>query len=1136
MPAPIRFSTRSRSLSNPPLRRLASRFASVLALGLLLVGLGASPAAAASPAFAVHSIAAPSHFPAGASTGIAGYAIEVKNVGAAPTDGTPITITDALPAGLSLHPGTGANLLQFALDWNDEEALTSLCDPGPPLTCMTPTTPIGPSGARTFDSVLKPGATLTMFVPLDVGPPAVEGTAPTNHLTVSGGGAAPVSLAEDTPVSATPAPFGFQDSSFSLTDPDGNPQVHAGSHPNQLNTYFLLNSAVEGRGRIGPAGELKDVGVKLPPGLVVDPQATPVRCTAAQLESNDGDTPLCPDASAVGVFHAVATAFGNVIPGFSGAVFNMVPPPGVPAEFGFEYGIVGNEIFVHILGGVDSAGDYRLTAEVPNINEFGGATGADLDFWGSPSDPSHDSRRGRCATAVHIEDGMGVSGGDCPVLASDTPLLTMPSACSGPLATSFSADSWQEPGNFLTASASTEDSSGTPVGVSGCSALEFNPTLKARPTTNTADSPSGLEVDLHVPQTESLGQLATANLKDTTVTLPEGLVVNPAAANGLDAYACSAAQIGLATPPGSTPIHFSAAHPSCPDAAKLGTVEVDTPLLEDPLPGAVYVAKPFDNPFNSLLALYIVVDDPASGVLIKLAGHVVPDPVTGRLTASFEENPQLPFEDFKLDFFGGPNGPLRTPATCGPYSTTSSLAPWSGNPPASPHDDYSISQSPSGASCPSTPAAQPNSPAFDAGTLTPIAGAYSPFVLNLRREDGSQQFSRLTLTTPPGLVAKLAATPACPDQALAAAAAKSGRAELASPSCPGASQIGTVNVAAGAGPAPYNAPGSVYLAGPYQGAPLSLAVITPAVAGPFDLGTVLVRAALHIDPTSAQITAVSDPIPQILAGIPLDLRSVQLHLDKPQFTLNGTSCDPLALSGSLLSGLGQTVPLSKRFQLGECGGLPFKPKLSLLLKGSTKRTANPALIATLRAKPGEANTAFAQVTLPHAAFLDNAHLGLPCTRVQFAAGGGGGEGCPPSSLIGRATAITPLLGYPLTANVYLRTNPAHKLPDLLVAFQGPPSQPIRFELAGKTDSVKGALRNTFETAPDVPVSSFRLELFGGRKGLIELSNGLCADPTATVRLIAHNGKSHESHPAVRASCAAKGKKGGHGSRPQRRVR
>ena len=396
-------------------------------------------------------------------------------------------------------------------------------------------------------------------------------------------------------------------------------------------------------------------------------------------------------------------------------------------------------------------------------------------------------------------------------------------------------------------------------------------------------------------------------------------------------------------------------------------------------------------------------------------------------------------------------------------------------------------------------------------------------MLNLRREDGTQQFSSLTVKPPAGLVAKLAGTPPCSDSALAAAASKSGKAEQASPSCPSASQVGSVHAAAGAGPAPYNAPGTAYLAGPYKGAPLSLAIITPAVAGPFDLGTIVVRTALHLDPKTAQITATSDPIPQILQGIPLDVRSVQVRLDKPSFTLNPTSCDPTQVTGSLLTTTGAAAALNNRFQLAECDRLAFKPKMALFLKGGTKRSQFPALTAILRPRAGDANIKSVAVAMPPSEFLAQSHIRTVCTRVQFAA-----DECPKASIYGTATVTTPLLDYKLSGPVYLRSSD-NPLPDLVPDLRGPAHQPIRLESAGRTDSVRNGIRNSFDYLPDAPFTKLVLKMQGAKKGLLENSRNICAQPyRAKVSFGAHNGATYEARPKLRARCGKKGRKGGKG--------
>jgi hypothetical protein len=692
------------------------------------------------------------------------------------------------------------------------------------------------------------------------------------------------------------------------------------------------------------------------------------------------------------------------------------------------------------------------------------------------------------------------------------PFLSNPTSCA---ATEFvaRADTYEDPGEIISATAPAPP-------ITDCESVEFSPSLKARPTTDHADSPSGLDVDLTLPQNEGPDERATAALRDATVTLPQGLVVNPSSANGLGS--CLPEEVGLTSDIGDTSPSFDLSRPQCPDSSSLGTVEVITPVFDDPLEGSVYLATPNQNPFGSLLTLYLTVE--GHGLHIKLAGEVKTDPKTGRVSTTFTENTQLPVEHLRLSLFSGSFAPLRTPASCGTYKTTSVLTPWSApesGPPATPSDTYAISRGAGGGAC----KAPANEPSFEGGTASPIAGAEAPFVFNLTRPDGSQELSSVTVKPPAGLLAKLAGVPYCPEAALAAAAHKTGKAEQSSASCPAASEVGTVTVSAGAGPAPFNAPGKVYLAGPYKGAPLSLAVITPAVAGPFDLGTVVVRNALHVDPTTAEVTAVSDPIPSILEGIPLDIRSIQLKLDRPSFTRNPTSCDPSQVSGSAVSLLGQSAPLLSRFQVGECGRLGFKPKLSLALKGKTKRTGHPAVRAVLKMPKAQANIASTTVVLPQGEFIDQAHISNPCTRVQFAEGA-----CPPNSILGTARAYSPLLDAPLEGPVYFRSNGGEReLPDMVADLGGQ----IHVTLVGFIDSVKvkgteqSRVRTRFLSVPDAPVSKFSLSLFGGKRGLLQNSVDLCRVGLgdASLSFTAHNGLRRDRDQRIGTSCHdKKGKK------------
>jgi hypothetical protein len=866
----------------------------------------------------------------------------------------------------------------------------------------------------------------------------------------------------------------------------------AGAHPDVTTDVVFGTETSKSKWTLD--GNVRELFIETPPGMVGDPSAT-AKCTQLQYA-----TGTCPATAEVGT--ALLTLTDERLGGRSFSVpvlpvYNMVPrTPEETAELAFS---LGGIVTVHLPIDVRTDSDYGLTAINIGINRNYGLAEVALTTWGVPADPIHDSER----------TDMGFNPVSLPEPRVLAPFYTNPTSCGGPLEFHARATSYQEYGTMAEASE-------TQPPITGCDELEFKPTLKARPTTNAADAPSGLDVDLAMTQNEDPDGRATSALRDSVVTLPEGLVINPSSANGLDA--CTPAQIGMTTAVGDPKAHFNRAVPSCPTGSSLGMAEVETPAFDDPLKGSVYLASPHQNPFGSLIALYLVVE--GHGLVIKLPGKVDVDPQTGRLSTSFVENPQQPVSHLRLSLFSGAVAALRTPSTCGKYATTSVMTPWSApdsGPPAEPKDEYEISQGPGGKPC----GAPENTPSFEAGSTAPLAGAYKPFVVNLRREDGTQQFSSISVSPPPGLVAKLAGTQACSDAAIASAATKSGAQEKASPSCPASSAVGSVYAAAGAGPTPYNAPGTAYLAGPYKGAPLSLAIITPATAGPFDLGTIVVRTALYLDSKTAQVKAVSDPIPSILQGIPLDVRSVSIRLDRPSFTLNPTSCDPTKVEGSVLSLTGSTATVQSRFQLAECGRLKFKPSLALSLKGDTKRGGHPALTAVLKARPGDANISGIQVALPRSEFLAQNHIRTVCTRVQFAAGA-----CPARSVYGKVTVTTPLLDEPLSGPVYLRSSD-NTLPDLVPDLHGPPSRPIHFEAAGKTDSVKGGIRNTFSFVPDVPFTKLTLRLQSGKKGLLENSRDICASTNkADVSFTAHNGEVLRTNPPLKAKCGAKAKKKG----------
>jgi uncharacterized repeat protein (TIGR01451 family) len=1098
--------------------RASKALGALLAAAILGCSFAASPAlatVASAPAWSIQPLAVPTNFKPGEESGLDTYEVILTNSGGEPTNGNPITITDTLPAGLRVKSVNGVELRLTQPGHNNPvDFAPTACKPPTVGEVSTVTCEIKESLPEAVEPAkLHPSEEALLLIHLEV-PPSAAGPL-TNQVAVQGGGAEEVSATSRNEASAEEAAAGFEDFHSKLTGPDGRPTTGADSHPYQYTTSFALNTALappdSPRPLVPAGGDPKEIEVALPPGLIGNPTATK-RCTAQQFNTDPGFAVEgfvtfkneCPDASAVGlaVVQQLEGAGGEALPA---PLYNLVPPPGVPAQLGFQ--VLGFPIFIDVR--LRSDGDYGTTAYVQNTTEAKRVTAASVTVWGTPADESHDRLRGSCL------GGPDFSTGNCPAGIPAKPFFRLPSSCALALSTTMSFDSWLNPSTFVRET----DTEPAPV---GCNEAPFTPTIEAKPTTTVADSPSGLKVDLHLPQKEHEDpkEVAEADLKDATVTLPPGLLVNPASADGL--AGCSEEAIGYEGIKEGRQ-SFSAEAPECPDAAKIGSVEIDTPLLDHPLPGAVYLAKQSENPFNSLLAIYITVNDPVSGVVVKLPGQVSLDPVTGQLTTTVQQSPQLPFEDFQLEFFKGTRAPLRTPSVCGEYATTTSLTPWTAPEsglPATPSDSFQVASAPAGGPCPTSAAALPNNPSFEAGTESPVAGAYSPFVLKLSRPDGSQELKGLNVTLPPGLIARLAGTTECSAAGVAQAQARShpgeGALERESPSCPAASQLGTVTVGVGAGPTPFYAAGKAYLAGPYKGAPLSMLIVTPAVAGPFDLGSVAVRAAIYVDPESAQVTVKSDPIPTILQGIPLDVRSIAVKLDKPNFTLNPTSCEAKAITGEAISVQNQVAPLTNRFQVGGCQNLGFKPKLSLKLKGGTERNKNPALTATLTYPKGSyANVKSAQVTLPHSEFLDQAHIRTICTRVQFAA-----SQCPAGSIYGYAKAETPLLEKPLEGPVYLRSS-SHPLPDLVADLNGQ----IQVVLDGRVDSIHGGIRNSFEAVPDAPVSKFTLSLQGDKKGLLVNSTDICKGThKATADFTGQNGKVFESRPELQASCPGKGRK------------
>ena len=905
-------------------------------------------------------------------------------------------------------------------------------------------------------------------------------------------------LSAAAPAWASELPFGWAENGFSVaaTNADGTIDTQAGSHPFALSTNVLVNSGTEeNAGEAGKTtvfaagGDVRNIEVNLPPGVVGDPSATPL-CPPIQFaKASFGVGTQCPSDSQIGIVQLDLSGFNT-----EGPVYNLEPPIGNPAEFGFSvYGIP-----VVLIPRVRTGSDYGISVDFTDIPQALSMIQGRVTLWGVPADPAHDSQRGTCLER----------GGSCPATVPPKPFLSMPTSCTGPLKFSARIDSYAAPADYLT------DETTIP-GMTGCDKLDFSPQVVVQPEPAEAASPSGLSVEVRVPQSydNPIG-LAEANLKDTTVTLPAGVAVNPAAADGL--AACSEEQIGL----------HNADEPTCPNASKIGQVEITTPLLTHPLVGSIFLAQQGNlagngsNPFGSLLALYIVVRDPYSGVLVKLAGEVKPDVATGQLVTTFLNNPQVPFDSLRLSFSGGPRAALMNPPLCGAYATSTEMTAWSGGAAASPASSFQITSGPGGSPC---VASLPFSPGLVSGTESNQAGGFSPFSLTFFRSDAEQNMSRLQVTTPPGLLGTLANVALC------------GEPQASQGTCGPESLIGSTTVGVGVGSNPFYETGKVYLTGSYNGAPYGLAFVVPAVAGPLNLGTVIVRAAVNVDPHTAALTVTSEPLPQVLQGVPLRIRAVNVTLDRERFIFNSTSCNPMSINATMTSSLGGISSVSTHYQATNCSALGFHPQFSVTTAGKTSRANGASLDAQLvepnvgghsilATNGGQANIARVKVELPKQLPSRLSTLQKACAAATFEANP---ANCPPASRVGYARATTPLLPVSLSGPAFFVSHGGEAFPSLIVVLQG---YGVRVDLIGSTYiSKQGITSSTFEAVPDVPVASFELYLPEGPYSALAANGNLCKQKLAMpTEMVGQNGVVlHQSTPIGVTGCGkakAKAKK------------
>jgi uncharacterized repeat protein (TIGR01451 family) len=1119
-----------RSQASKEIAKMTTRAASILIIVLACMLTVAAASASAAPVLRVDSYSSSTAQPGSAFN----YTLQVTNPSTEDIGGE-VVVTGTLPVGM-----TALSARAETQEASFEEAGTCTAGDGSTLPGASEIKCTFSAGLQGIHCCSKLFLLVRLNVEFEPGIP--EGTILTPEFAASAAGVATATTVDPTRVTATPPGFGFDALDFKIDGADGAPFTQSGGQPEDITVPIDLNTvtAPDPYGPMYPAEPPRDIVAELPPGLVGNPTGLST-CTVAELANSEGlgPRPLCPSSSQVGI--AALRTKGSVLIKDYGAngpssLFNMEPPPGSAARFGFNvFGVVA-VLDAHLRPN----GDYGLDVGSTNISEGIALAGVSTTFWGRPAAAIHNPERSCPGELPARATGVTCPGGE------DVPFLRMPTSCTGPLPLTVHADSWEHPARFDESglpdlsdpnwtSASTQTHKGpgypylpkdwgAPIGTTGCSKVPVKAKLAATPSSLETETPTGLGVQVEVPNQGlvSPGGLSSSDIKDVKVTLPRGVTINPSQAEGLGV--CSSAQYE------SSKLEFNPdGQHGCPSDSKIGTVEVKTPLLEETVPGSVYIAKPYDNPFNSLLAIYIVLEEPQRGILVKLAGEVRTNETTGQIETEFKDLPQLPFSTFDFHFREGARAPLVTPPTCGTYTTEALFTPWSDESRTlESSSSFEIAKGIGGAPCPpgGTPAFKPS---FSAGSINNNAGSFSPFIMRLTRQDGEQDMTRFSAVLPPGVLGKLAGVAKCPEAAIAIAKAKSGNQEIASPSCPANSQIGRSTVGAGVGSVLTYVPGKVYLGGPFHGDPLSVIAITPAVAGPFDVGTVVVHEALTLNPKTAEVEvdgAASDPIPHILKGIPAKLRDLRVYVDRQDFILNPTSCDPSQTNATLFGGGGNAfstlddvpVSLSDRFQAASCASLGFKPKLALNLKGGTKRGGHPGLSALYVPKEGNANIKALTVRLPRSAFLDQAHIKTICTRVQFAA-----KSCPKAAQYGYIKAWTPLLEEPLEGPVYLRSS-NHKLPDLLFDLHGL----VDIEVAVRIDSQKGGIRATLEDSPDAPLSKVVLRMQGGKKGLIVNSRNLCgATSKANVEFTGQNGKQSTATPVMRADCGGKGRKGSH---------
>jgi hypothetical protein len=1090
-------------------------FAALLALSPAAFGAEGEPPAPA-PHWKLESRAAPTRLPLEGeevqgvgSKGIKGEGMIIAtatNLGDALVNGTevngkagtPVVLTDTLPAGVEAIKATG---------------FTGEGVPGRHGLRLEQSCPVTPGSVSCSFAVNLPPfehVEIRIYVKVKTTTPAE----PDNEVTVSGGETeAPPPLKRKVQIGGGATPFGLEDFEVTPENEDGSTDEQAGSHPFQITTRFDLNEGFGFDDQLGAAPPIptapalqKELVTKLPPGLLGDPLAVP-RCTGTEFGALDEKTiNSCPNDTAVGV--AVVTFNDPILYGFqvwAVPVFNLEPAAGSPARFGFE--IV--HVPVVLDASVRTGEDYGVNVTVRNTSEAVQVLGANVTLWGVPGSPLHDESRGwDCIGNGHYAEGFTPPHTCAHLGLPQTPFLFLPTSCpKTPQVTSVTGRAW---------SGETLAGAGEFPLLTGCDELPFNPSMSVKPDESTASTPSGLNVEVDMPQESTLtaGQLAESDLRANTLALPEGLQASAGAANGLET--CSDEAVGFNEGAGSLTgalesQSFTPTPPGCPNAAKIGTVNIKTPVLEKELVGGVYLGTQNTDPFASPLVLYIAAEDEPfnpsqSRVRIKVAGEVAINPATGQLTSTFRNTPQAPFERLRLHLFNGPRAAQATPSRCGSYAAAGRFTPWSEGADVSagaqPGEGFQITSGPGGGPCPG--ATLPLAPGFQAGSVLTQAGAFSPFTVTIARPDGNQALRSIEVVLPPGAAAMLSSVTPCAEPAAWAG------------TCPESSLIGHSTTYSGLGNGPVSLPGKVYLTGPYHGAPFGLSVVTPATAvGPFNVGTIVARSSINVDPTTAQAKIDTEAtrdypsaggveefsgLPELIKGLPAQIKRVDVTVDRPNFSFNPTNCRPLAVKGTLTGHEGASAAVSTPYGVTGCASLPFKPTFTIETDSTFSRTEGLGMRVVVTSSKGQANIGKTKVMFPQALPSRLTTIQKACDDKIFNVNP---ANCPEGSVIGTAIAHTPVLKKPLEGPAYLVSHANASFPDAEFVLQ---SEGIKLILDGKTDIKNGITSSTFETVPDAPVETFEVSLPKGPHSAFSGFGNLCEKPLiAPTEMVGQNG-------------------------------